>query len=784
MAGKIIVPILSAFSAKGVNDAKSSLGKLADTMKGFGGMLAGGIGLGGIGAGGGGGGIMDALGQARDLERNMNALNQVFEEYSTKATMFVKSTNAIGMSQSEAAKATVFIGSVMKQSGFSMDEVSVRTEKLVSLASDLAITYGYDVQEALTGMTALFRGEYDPIEKFGVAMKQAEVNALVAERGLSKLTGQAKLNAQQIARFDLLMQRASDSIGAFARQSDTLFAAQKRVESAFKDFTAKIGAGLLDGFGNLADAFADIITPMTNSLIPAFEILGKTLSLLSPAVTAIGELVTAFVGPAFEFLAEVMYAAVSIVMPIFLGFMKILTPIMEFLGVILKGLTGLLDLLIIPFKIVAIVIGYALSAIGAFLDFILGGLIDGLMWAFGDFFGQMGSDTKALNQSLDEVIGNLYGVDLAVKDLQKTGERGISIRIIETWKSDTGTEDETEDPLADARKRFRDSIRSLLTNLIPNALIQRELGDFEQAIVTKFSDIGKSIAGAVEDGLISKKAAAVLTAYSTKVQTELAKIARKRDELAKKYSLAKAFIADTKEAVMEFASLSNLLSDSGSEVVKTVTYMTGKFQTTLTSTVKGIASATDVIGKFRNILQSTKDFAANLAILDKMGISKGLYNQLLAGGLESGAALAEGLVKEGQGAVDTISKLFEEQASVASMMGEKAAQVMYGEGINLSNGLVEGILEADKPLVRAAEKLAQSFTTAFKSGMNSGLSGLSFLMPYVDPKYADNAVSGSVYNITVNAGVGADGAAVGRSLVKALKDYERINGTSWRAGIA
>jgi hypothetical protein len=783
MAGKIIVPILSAFSAKGVNDAKSSLGKLADTMKGFGGMLAGGAGLGGIGAGGGGGGIMDAVGQARDLERNMNALNQVFEEYSTKATMFVKSTNAIGMSQSEAAKATVFIGSVMKQSGFSMDEVSVRTEKLVALASDLAITYGYDVQEALTGMTALFRGEYDPIEKFGVAMKQAEVNALVAERGLSKLTGQAKLNAQQIARYDLLMQRAADSTGAFARQSDTLFAAQKRVEAGFKDFLAQIGEPLLGGFGNMMDAFATILTPLTDSLIPAFEIFGKTMSLLSPAIKAIGELLTAIVGPAFEFLAEVMYGVVSIVMPIFLGFMKILTPIMEFLGVILKGLTGLLDLLIIPFKLVAIVIGFALKAIGDFLDFVLGGLIDGLMWAFGDFFGQMGSDTKALNQNLDQVIGNLYGVDLAVKDLQKTGERGISIRIIETWKA-ADPADENKDPLADARKRFRESIRDLLKNLIPNALVLRELGDFEQAIVTRFADIGKSIAGAVEDGLISKKAAAVLVAYSTKVQIELAKIARKRDELAKKYSLAKAFIADTKEAVMEFASLSNLLSDSGTEVVKTVTYMTGKFQTTLTSTVKGIASATDVIGKFRNILQSTKDFAANLATLSQMGIAEGLYKQILAGGLESGAALAEGLVQGGQSAVNEISALFEEQASVASMLGEQAAQVMYGAGIDVSDGLIKGILEADKPLVEAAEKLASAFTTAFKRGMNMGLSGLGFIMPSVDPNYAENATNGSVYNINVNAGMGADGIAVGRAVVKVLKDYERINGTSWRAGIA
>jgi hypothetical protein len=782
MAGKIIVPILSAFSSKGVTDAKSALGGLSNTMKGFGKMMAGGIGLGGVGAGGIGGGIGDALNQARDLQRNMNALNQVFEEYSTKATQFVKSTEAIGMSQGEAAKATVFIGSVLKQSGFSMDEVSSRSERLVSLASDLAITYGYDVQEALTGMTALFRGEYDPIEKFGVAMKQAEVNALVAERGLSKLTGQAKLNAQQIARFDLLMLRAADSIGAFARQSDTLFAAQKRVEAGFKNFEAIVGASLLKGFGDIADAFAGVLPVLTSSLTPAFETLGKTLSLLAPAVVALVE-AGAVLGPILNFIGEVMYGLISVVMPIFLGLMQVITPLFDAFGVVLNFVSGLIDMLIIPFKIVAIVIGFLLKAIGSFFDFI-GGAVNAIMAPFAAFFGQVGSDTKALNADLDTLIGQLYGVDLAAETLANRGPIGISIRVIENWKKEDAAGEEQKDPLADTRKRFRDSIKDLFKNLIPNALVQRELGDFEQAIVSRFADIGKAVAGAVEDSLISKKAAAVLTAYADKVKQELSEIARKRDELAKRYSLAKTLIADTKEAVMEFASLSNLLGDSGKEITKTVSYMSGKIRITMTETIKGVASATDIVGKFKSIVESTKNFAKNLDTLRSMNISSGLYNQILAGGLEEGAAVAESLVLGGQTAVNEMNGLFDELALAGASMGEQAAQVMYGAGIDVSNGLIKGLLEADKPLVEAAEKLALAFTTAFQNGMNMGLSGLGFIMPSVDPEYGEKAVNGSVYNINVNAGVGADGVAVGRSIVKVLKDYERINGTSWRAGIA
>ena len=35
---------------------------------------------------------------------------------------------------------------------------------------------------------------------------------------------------------------------------------------------------------------------------------------------------------------------------------------------------------------------------------------------------------------------------------------------------------------------------------------------------------------------------------------------------------------------------------------------------------------------------------------------------------------------------------------------------------------------------------------------------------------------GSVYNVTINAGMGTDGVSVGREIVKAIKRYERASG--------
>jgi hypothetical protein len=46
----------------------------------------------------------------------------------------------------------------------------------------------------------------------------------------------------------------------------------------------------------------------------------------------------------------------------------------------------------------------------------------------------------------------------------------------------------------------------------------------------------------------------------------------------------------------------------------------------------------------------------------------------------------------------------------------------------------------------------------------------------VIPLTGSNTPMGSTYNISVNAGMGTDGAMVGREIVDAIKRYERLSG--------
>jgi hypothetical protein len=261
--------IVSTFKGDGISAATRQLGAFGSATNGFGSTLSK------VGATLASFGLAakavqftsTSIDSARDLERNMYSLNTVFGDMAPRMEAFTKGAYQIGLSQKDAAKASVFLGSVLKQSGFSMGDVTEQSQKLVSLGVDLAATYGYDVQEALLGMTALFRGEYDPIEKFGVAMKQSEINSELAARGLGHLEGSARRYQEQLIRMELLYQRAADATGAFTGQSGNLFVEQKKLQAQFENMQAAVGQQLLPVMGALVEA----LVPLVDELLPRLK---------------------------------------------------------------------------------------------------------------------------------------------------------------------------------------------------------------------------------------------------------------------------------------------------------------------------------------------------------------------------------------------------------------------------------------------------------------------------------------------------------------------------------
>jgi hypothetical protein len=323
-----------------------------------------------------------SIDSARDLERNMYSLNTIFGDMAPEMTKFAEGAHKIGLSQKDAAKASVFLGSVLKQSGFSMEDVTEQSQKLVSLGVDLAATYGYDVQEALLGMTALFRGEYDPIEKFGVAMKQSEINAELAARQLDHLTGSERRNAEQVIRMELLYQRAADATGAFTGQSGNLFVEQKKLQAQFENMQAEIGQGLLPVMGSLVEALVPLVDELTPKLTQAVE---NSLPALEGFVSLIKDMSdkTTTTGQTMQFLSDSLGNAFSFISSNF----GVLVQLSILLGTVSIAI-GLVNAALSLDKI-----GLAITAIGALIAAIL---------ILNDAFKKLGFEA---GQSANYVVG-------------------------------------------------------------------------------------------------------------------------------------------------------------------------------------------------------------------------------------------------------------------------------------------------------------------------------------------------------------------------------------------
>jgi translation initiation factor 2B subunit (eIF-2B alpha/beta/delta family) len=333
---------------------------------------------------------VEAVEATQRFERNVLALNQVFEDAAPSLMAFTKEVENYGLSQSQAAQASVFLGSVLKQYGFDVNDANAQTQNLVKLAQDLATTFGYDVQEALLAITALFRGEYDPIEKFGVAMKQNEINAVRAARGLGNLTGAAEMQADAQIRLELLFERAGDSMGAFERATNTLYGSQQLLNAALQNLMVSAGAPLQEPLAQINNLFAALVSEAGPELTEVFDAIGGAIDTVAPTIEKLARGALNLV----EMLEQVVEVIDLVLTPVLNGLnvaLDIVNPALELLGTILDGISAIFEN-----------INLHLRRFGELLKSTpLAPFIEGLEWLSENGFG-IGAAFKFLNDQIEK----------------------------------------------------------------------------------------------------------------------------------------------------------------------------------------------------------------------------------------------------------------------------------------------------------------------------------------------------------------------------------------------
>jgi hypothetical protein len=208
-----------------------------------------------------------------------------------------------------------------------------------------------------------------------------------------------------------------------------------------------------------------------------------------------------------------------------------------------------------------------------------------------------------------------------------------------------------------------------------------------------------------------------------------------------------------------------------------------------------------------------------------MGLSETAIGQVLQAGADAGTKIADEIIAGGATVVDQVNTLITATKTVAEELGMSAATQFYQAGVTAGQALVDGVRAAiaaaglsigadgnitspvTEPATSAVSAVAskskakpkattskKATTPAVSQGLLNKLARIPAMAAggivtgptlaligeagpeAVVPLSGRNAGMGNTINITVNAGMGTNGAQVGREIVDAIKKFEKTSG--------
>lgn len=385
MAGPIRIAILANASQarremSSTGDAAEGLGsKISSTGK----RLAAGFAVGAAVAGAAAVKLgTDCVKSASNAQQSIGATETVFGKYAD--TVIARSKAAareVGLSANEYRELANVTGAGLKGAGVPLEQVSNLTANLNKRAADLAATFGGKTSDAVSAFSSLLRGEADPIEKYGISVKQSDVNARLAAQGQDKLTGSALKQAEMMARLDLAFEQSKDSAGAFQRESGTLAHQQQVLGAQFENVKAKIGAALLPILTTLFAFINNSVIPAVERMLPGLKAWASEMGdRLSPVISTVAGFVTGTLAPALSQLAgyligTVVPAVASLVGKIATNLAPVLTALVAVAQKVIAKFHEWQPTIQLVIAVVAKIIGKVLEFASAILGTVLPPLI-------------------------------------------------------------------------------------------------------------------------------------------------------------------------------------------------------------------------------------------------------------------------------------------------------------------------------------------------------------------------------------------------------------------------
>ena len=721
----INLPIVSKFDPKGLRQAQDGLKAFGESSKSVASTAAKAFGAVSIAAGAAATGlIISSVKAFGELEQNLGGSEAVFGKYAfdLQDTAMAAFKN-MGISQSEYLATANKMGSLFQGSGIEQVKALDMTEEAMQRAADMASVMGIDMSVAMESVAGAAKGNFTMMDNLGVAMNATSIEAYAASQGMTDFSFATASSAEKAEMaMQMFLDRTQQYAGNFAREStETISGSLGMLQASASDLLAGLGnvdADIQQMGVNVVEAFDAVI----KNVVPIIENIADALpwaiqSMVESAQPLIESLTEVIVG----LIPTIIDAGIGLIEALLQGIMQALPDLISVLPeVVLSMAEAISDLL--PMLIEA-----GVEAILALSDGILNTvpmliplLVDGLLKAIDALIGAL---PDLLYAGISIIIALLDGLSTAMPMLMEALP-GIIDALLEF--------------LIDALPEIIDIGLRLFLALV-GALPQ---------IITGIVGVLPEIIG----GLIGAILSALPLLIDAGIELFLAIVGALPEIIVGIVGAIPQIITSILVAVLDSLPM---LIEAG---LKLFVALIGALPEIIVAIVGAIPEIiTAIVGA---IIESVPQLIAAGSDLIK-GLWQGIKDM--------GAWLREKISGFFGGVVDDIKDFF----------GIRSPSKVFAEmGKNLGRGMAEGIVSSTKDVQQAMNGMmaASSGTVpAMNATMRMSSMGVGALGT-AGGGGAGVAGGKRVYNINVNAGMGANGKQLGEQIVTAIKRYERTSG--------
>ena len=249
----------------GVDKADSALSKLKKGAIAVGGVFV---------AGKFAQGVRKILDLGSSANETTNVINAAFGRSGDAVEEWAKrQSKAMGRSRFELREMAAATGAIVQPMLGSKDAAADMATQVSQLAVDLGSFFNANDADALRALQSGLIGSTEPLLKFGVVMKQSNLQTFAQQQGIKKSV--KEMNEAEITqlRFNFIMMKTKNAQGDAAKTSAGYANATKALRAKLKDTFTVLGQKLVPIMERLLPIMVSLIDKVSNGLSVVFKAL-------------------------------------------------------------------------------------------------------------------------------------------------------------------------------------------------------------------------------------------------------------------------------------------------------------------------------------------------------------------------------------------------------------------------------------------------------------------------------------------------------------------------------